>query len=206
MDKKEPINKLQEIVNILKTNSKDIKLTEKLLADYKFAIAESLHEPAYVDIKKRNVVKKKSGSTYEMAICEDGTAVYKVYGGYTVVVQPKLQALAGLIEEYIDVDDSELSDIDKETLETDLSAFAYVMSAPIFACSDFGLKYDLASMIVKKMQEVYDEAMQQELKEDTKEDSLKNAEFEDAILGVEEVKRELDLEDGEVKGKTKRHD
>jgi hypothetical protein len=192
MEKVEAKERLKELTNLIKTNSKDAHYAENLLNDYKHVITEILHKPSYASVYLEDVEKKKTGKTYEMAVCKDGTAVYKVYGGYTVVVEPRLQSLAGLIEEYINVNEDELTEEERENLDLDLSAFAYIMSAPIFACSDFGFKYEIASLIVQRMQELYEDSMSQELHEDTKEDSLKNAEFQDAVEAVEHVNEELE--------------
>lgn len=195
--KKETIKKkLEEVKSQLKGITTDAAFADKLIDKMLSYKGQLDTEETIVHVPIKNVVNEYKGDTFEMATLKDGTAVYHVYGGLTVVANPNLLNLVGTIEGYIEAGKNEemLTDEERKNYELDLSAFAYVMSLPMFCFSDMAFKYEIASKVVEFLREKTEEALNRELEDETREDIEDNNAFRDATMALEELKEELNKE------------
>lgn len=194
MEKKEIKKKISELENMLTSNSKDAHWCKTALYEYKSLIGQLKHEPTLIHIPLSDVAKQIQGETYSMTLCNDGTAVYHTFGGYTLVANHSL-GLAECIAEYVNNQTETLSDEEKELFELDLSAFAYVMNAPLLCATDMDLKYDVATKVVQFLKSKTEEIMNADLKEETQDDIERNELFKNASVALEEIKDELKKEE-----------
>ena len=193
MDKVELKNKLEEVKNLIVTNSKDAHWAKNAVEELISLKGQLEHEPTISYLPVKDIDKTLKGDTFEMHLMKDGTAVDHVYGGLTVSATANLSSLAGTIAEYVNSQEyvATLSDEDKELFNLDLSAFAYVMTLPMFAFSDKEFTYSIASNIVEFLRTKTDELLAEELIEETLEDVEDNNRFKDASLALEEMKEEM---------------
>lgn len=194
MEKKELKKKISELEKMLISNSKDAHWCKTALYEYKSLVGQLKHEPTLVHIPLENVAKQIQGETYSMTLCNDGTAVYHTFGGYTLIANHTL-GLAQCIAEYVNNQSEILSEEERELLELDLSAFAYVMNAPLLCATDMDLKYDVATKVVQFLQSKTEEIMNADLKEETQDDIERNELFKNASIALEEIKDELKKEE-----------
>lgn len=191
MDKQVLKERFEEVKNNILANSKDAHWAKNAIDELVSLKGQLDHEPTIVYLPLKDVEKTFKGETFEMSIMKDGTAVYHTYGGYTVVANPNLTSLAGIIEEYVDSQSYKLDDEEKEALELDLSAFGYIMSLPTFAFSDMAFKYDIAGNIVEFLREKTEELLNEPLADETADDVESNEAFKDATMALEELNDEI---------------
>lgn len=193
MDKTELKNKLEEVKNLIITNSKDSHWAKNAIDELLSLKGQFDHEPTIVHLPIKNIEKSLTSDTFEMHVMKDGTAVYHVYGGLTITAAPNLQSLNGTITEYVNSQEyvTTMNEEDKEAFDLDLSAFGYIMSLPMLAFSDPEFKYNIASTIVQYLREKSEDLLAQELKEETVEDAQDNQRFKDATLALEELNEEI---------------
>lgn len=193
MNKDELKKQLDEVKNLIVTNSKDSHWAKNAVDELLSLKGQLDHEPTLVYLPIKDVENKLDVGTFEMSIMKDGTAVYHTYGGLTVVAKPNLTSLAGTIAEYVGSQEyvATLNEEEKELFDLDLSAFGYIMSLPMFAFSSKEFTYSIASNIVEFLRKSADELIDEELHEETAEDIKMNERFKDASLALEELKEDI---------------
>lgn len=177
---------LEETKAKIRTNSKDAHFADALISDLLSIKGQLDHEPTLIHIPISDVTESIDSGPYEASITKDGTAIYHAKGGYTVIADYRMAGLnygiRGLITGITDVDS--ITDEEREAVDLDLSASAYVISIPVIAFSDPEFKLDMATAVVKYLNKTYDKAINAPLQED---DMKLNKEFEDAIIGSIDV-------------------
>lgn len=188
MERSELKEKLSELKKKIKANSKEAKfatqLVEELLLTQRMIDKEPLHT---YDLGAE--IDRLEGQTFYIAKHEKG-ALYHVYNSYDLVVQPSQLALYETLVSLVENKEAnaKLVGEEKENFENYMSIVSYVLSTPAYALSDAELSVEIATVIVKHLNKVYDKLMNQPLQEETpKEDQ----EFKEATLAVEEVKEAL---------------
>lgn len=188
MDKKELNKKLNDVKKKIKANSKDAHFAEALIDEALSLKGQLCVEPTIVHIPIEDVVKSFKGDTFEMSVTKHGDAIYHVYGGYTIIADGnRMRSLAKTLTEYIMHEDivDKLNEKEKEAFIIDMEATANVLNIPMIAFSDVDLKYELATVVVKYMRELYQTALDAELQEETREQDVV---FEDATKAHEYIK------------------
>lgn len=129
------------------------------------------------------------GETFYIAEHENGV-LYHVYNSMDLIIRPNItsgyETLVDLVrnqELY-----NKLTGEEKESFELNLSAISYVLSLPTFVFSSGELTFDIATMIIKFLQKSFDDAMKQPLQD---EEFEKDREFQNAVIGLEDVKEAL---------------
>lgn len=185
MDKKELTNKLDELKSLIKTNSKDAHFADKLLVELLTVKGQIDHEPTLVHIPQNSVASKFESDTFTMAVTDDGTAIYKVYGGYTIVVDGVNLALRSAIAQYADFDAfaADLSEEEQEILKTDIEASAHVLNIPMIAFADVKFKYKLAKDVIKYLVKLQNKHIDKAELQPA--DVKKDAAFREGIEGME---------------------
>ena len=188
MERSELKEKLSELKKKIKANSKEAKfatqLVEELLLTQRMIDKEPLHT---YDLGAE--IDRLEGQTFYIAKHEKG-ALYHVYNSYDLVVQPSQLALYETLVSLVENKEAnaKLVGEEKENFENYMSIVSYVLSTPAYALSDAELSVEIATVIVKHLNKVYEKLMNQPLQEETpKEDQ----EFKEATLAVEEVKEAL---------------
>ena len=188
MERSELKEKLSELKKKIKANSKEAKfatqLVEELLLTQRMIDKEPLHT---YDLGAE--IDRLEGQTFYIAKHEKG-ALYHVYNSFDLVVQPSQLALYETLVSLVENKEAnaKLVGEEKENFENYMSVVSYVLSTPAYALSDAELSVEIATVIVKHLNKVYEKLMNQPLQEETpKEDQ----EFKEATLAVEEVKEAL---------------
>lgn len=187
-DKKELREKLDELKNLIKTNSKDAHYAETLISDLLSVHGQLKHEPTLVHVPLKDIEKEADGETFIMATTKDGKAIYHTRGGYTVIADSNYSSLFYTIYNLIDYINGsvELDEETSEILKGDTIATSYILSMPIFVMDDFEYKVQLFDNLVGYLNKKVADT-EQELQEETPEE---NREFQNAVEALETLKAE----------------
>lgn len=188
MERNELKDKLVELKKKIKANSKEAKfatqLVEELLLTQRMIDKEPLHT---YDLGAE--IDRLEGQTFYIAKHEKG-ALYHVYNSFDLVVQPSQLALYETLVSLVENKEAnaKLVGEEKENFENYMNIVGYVLAVPAYALGDGKLSVEIATLVVKHMNETYEKLMNQPLQEETpKEDQ----EFKEATLAVEEAKEAL---------------
>lgn len=188
MERSELKEKLSELKKKIKANSKEAKfatqLVEELLLTQRMIDKEPLHT---YDLGAE--IDRLEGQTFYIAKHEKG-ALYHVYNSFDLVVQPSQLALYETLVSLVENKEAnaKLVGEEKENFENYMNIVGYVLAVPAYALGDGKLSVEIATLVVKHMNETCEKLMNQPLQEETpKEDQ----EFKEATLAVEEVKEAL---------------
>lgn len=140
------------------------------------------------------------GETFEIQKTERGI-LYHCYGGYSIFVTPNNKALYQTLNEFIDIETGvvKLSEEESKDFELVTSAITYILNAPRIAFSDQGFTFDLATFLVQYLQKITEEAENAPLQYENAEE---NAQFEEAMVALEELKKDIEREDAENQGES----
>ena len=188
MERSELKEKLSELKKKIKANSKEAKfatqLVDELLLTQRMIDKEPLHT---YDLGAE--IDRLEGQTFYIAKHEKGV-LYHVYNSFDLVVQPSQLALYETLVSLVEnkEENAKLVGEEKENFERYMNIVSYILAVPAYALGDAGLAVEIATLVVKHMNETYEKLMSQPLQEETpKEDQ----EFKEATLAVEEVKEAL---------------
>ena len=203
MERKEEIRKkIDEVKNLIKTNSKNAHHAEKLIDELLSLDREKRHEATLVHIPMDNVSKTFKGDTFELCYTKQGEAVYRTFGGYTIICSSLFNALNATIENAIDYLNGEiqeeLTDEQKQLIEDDITATSWVLNLPLHACSDLEFKYDLTNKFIEFITKLQEKSNTDEPQGETYE---QDAQFKDAMIGMENVKEIIGEEVEKIKSK-----
>lgn len=140
------------------------------------------------------------GETFEIQKTERGI-LYHCYGGYSIFVTPNNKALYQTLNEFIDIETGvvKLSEEESKDFELAASAISYILNAPRIAFADQGFTFDLATFLVQYLQQITDDAENAPLQYENAEE---NAQFEEAMVALEELKKDIEIEDAENQGES----
>lgn len=194
MDKTELKNRIASLKNQIITNSKDAHWMKNAISELLSAKGQLDHIPSIIHTQVEDIVRTMKGDNFELHEMKDGSTIFHVYGGYTVVADTRAISLNEAMRAYLDEWEniSNLTEEEKTNFELSLSAFVYVMSTPLFAFTDVAFTFDIASMIVTFLRERGEKLLEEELKDETLEDIDLNHRFKDATMALEEFKEEID--------------
>ena len=194
-NKKQILERINEIKKQIKANSKDAHFAETLCDEFVQKVKEWKHEPVELDCGK--AIDTLEGETFKIVKTDLGV-LYHTYGGYNIFATPQSKTTYETLCDLIDIKKqyAELDDEKREIVDTHISAVTYVLNAPFFAFQDIEFTYKIATDIIKYLNDLVAKAMEQPLQEETPE---LNAEFKEATLAMEEVKDTLDEAVKEIK-------
>lgn len=187
-NKDELREKLEEIKNLIKTNSKDAHYADTLISDLLSVHGQLKHEPTLVHIPLSSIEKECDGETFTMAITKDGKAVYHTRGGYTVIADASYTSLFDTMYHLIDYINGtvQLDDELKSIMDGDVVATSYVLNIPLYAMGDYEFKVDLFNKTYDYLTKAIAEA-ESELKDETYQE---NIEFREAVEALQNLKNE----------------
>jgi hypothetical protein len=188
--KKETLEKkLKECKEQLKANSKDAHFASNLIdrmLSYKGQLGV---EPIEFDCGTPLEGQEFKGETFEIVKTTKG-AVYKLYGGYVIFVEPQNKALYETLCDYIDHKEEyeQLEGEMKEQFALELSAMAYCLNVPLFCFNDAEFTFKIATEVIDYLKSTFDELMGKSLQEENIEE---DNEFKEATLALEELKEQI---------------
>lgn len=200
MKKQELRKKIDDVKNLIKTNSKDSHYAETLINELLALDRESRHEPTLVHIPIDSIEKSYKGENFEYAYTKKNEAIFKTQY-YTLICSSPFSSLNKTISEAIDYLNNPNEDFTEEYKEImfwDMSATQWVLTLPLHAFDDLDFKFDLAKKYIEWEIKVQDKAYNAELQEETPE---LDREFENAMVGMETLRETLDEEIEEIKSK-----
>lgn len=192
MDKKILKERLDELVKQIKVNSKDAHFADKLIGDLLSVKGQMGVEPIALDCGKE--VDEWRGETFRITLTDKGV-LYHEYGGYSVFVTPNNIALYDVLSDLV-INKDEYAELDgekKENFASLLAIISYNVSLPRIAFLDKDFPQEIAIKTIEFLRKMYEDLMNKELQDETpKED----AEFKEATLALEDLKKEA-VKDGE---------
>ena len=186
MDKKVLKERLDEVKNQLRTNSKDVHFFDKLIDEALSLKGQMDVEPMFAYLPENEIVDRIKGNNYEL-VYTPKQAGYRL-GGYSIIVQNNY-GLGGQIMNYIDTmkDTSNLDEKQKEIFEFDLAASMLNFNASLFAANDFEFRYQLNELVVKYLEKKQNELNNVEVPEETTEEDREFYATMKAIETIEEA-------------------
>lgn len=185
MEKQELKNKIEEVVNKIKTNSKDAKFADSLV-DKLLSLKGQLDvEPMRLCIPEKDVIKEYDNDSIRFVRCKGGI-LFQTKGGFSVFVSPRMSGLYQHLEILLDMKDKydELSEEQKKTYEVLYLATTQILQLSIFATCDDEFFFGISEDIIKRFQTMTEKAINAELHEETHKE---NAEFENKMEITNEV-------------------
>lgn len=176
MEKKELKAKIDEVVNQIKTNSKDAKFAASLI-DKLLSLKGQLDvEPMRFGIPEKDVIKEYDNDSIRFVRCK-GYIAFQVKGGFSVLVSPRMSGLYQHLEVVLDMKDKydELTEEQKETYDFLYLATTQILQLGIFATCDDEFFFGIAEDIVKRFQTMTEKSLSADLQDETHKE---NAEFE----------------------------
>ena len=188
MDKNELKAKLDEVKNLIKTNSKDAHYTETLISELLSVHGQLKHEPTLVHVPLTDIDKEADGETFVMATTKDGKAIYHTRGGYTVIADSNYSSLFYTIYNLIDYMNGnvELDEETKNILEADTIATSYILNIPLYVMDDFEYKASLFENVLHYLTKRVEDA-EKELQDETPDE---NREFQNAVEALNALQGE----------------
>ena len=188
MERSELKEKLSELKKKIKANSKEAKfasqLVEELLLTQRMIDKEPLHT---YDLGAE--IDRLEGQTFYIAKHEKG-ALYHVYNSFDLVVLPSQLALYETLVSLVEnkEENAKLVGEEKENFERYMNIVSYILAVPAYALGDAGLAVEIATLVVKHMNETYEKLMSQPLQGET---PREDQEFKESTIAVEAVKDAL---------------
>lgn len=159
MENTELKKKLEETKSKIKANSKDAHFADALISDLLSLKGQMTHEPTVVHYELKDVEDTVSGNTFEISTMKDGTAIYHVYGGYTIIADVRTRTLNLTLRSMLDILKNHHAD--DEPLLVD--AIGHVLAIPMVAFSDSKFTYKLAADVLEWINSMQDKLIDAEL-------------------------------------------
>lgn len=176
MEKQELKNKIEEVVNQIKTNSKDAKFADSLIDKLLSLKGQADVEPMRLYVPEKDVIKEYDNDSIRFVRCK-GCIVFQAKGGFSVVVKPTMEGLYKHLEVILDMKDKydELTEDQKKTYDFLYLATTQILQLGIFATCDDEFFFGIAEDIVKRFQTMTEKSLSADLQDETHKE---NAEFE----------------------------
>lgn len=162
MDKNILKQKLEETKAKLKANSKDAHFADSLINDLVSTCGQMSHKPIVVHHELGDVEGTASGKTFELNIMKDGTAIYHVYGGYTIIADVRSRSLNMALKMMYDSLKNGCDDDDATLVD----AMGHVLCIPMVAFCDKALTYQFATSMLEWLGDIQDKAMSADLQDE----------------------------------------
>lgn len=179
MEKQELKNKIEEVVNNIKTNSKDTKFADSLVGKLLSLKGQMDVEPMRLCIPEKDVIKEYDNDSIRFVRCKGGI-LFQTKGGFSVFVSPRMSGLYQHLEILLDMKDKyeELSEEQKKSYEVLYLATTEILQLPIFSTCDDEFFFGIAEDIINRFQTMTDKELNKDLQEETYKE---NAEFENKM-------------------------
>lgn len=176
MEKKELKNKINETINLIKTNSKDARFADELIDRLMSLKGQYDVEPMYVGIPMTDVEKEVDFGSFELVKCK-GYIIYHIYGGIKKIISSRMKCLYKHLERLIYLKEflPYASEIVRENYEAILLATTQISNLETYASVDDEFMIGIYNDIVARLEVLYKKLNTEELQPETPE---LNADFE----------------------------
>lgn len=191
MDKEVLKERLNEVKNQLRTNSKDVHFFDKLIDEALSLKGQMGVDPIALDCGKEE--DEWAGETFRITLTNKGV-LYHEYGGYSVFVTPNNEALYNALVDLVKNKEkyAKLEGEEAENFSALLTIIAYNLSLPRISFMDREFPQEIAIRTMEFIRKMYDDLMNKELQEETpKEDAA----FREATEALEGLKESVDVEE-----------
>jgi hypothetical protein len=189
---KQKLNKkIKEVINQIKTNSKDQHYANTLINELMSLKGQLDIEPTLIHLPLDEVVSKIEGENFRICVCKGGEAVYHMKGGVDIVVQPSANSLYSYLVGMTQIQDEleKLSDEEKELIHNDIMASTYVLNIPFLAFGDLDFKYKLTNIVLDYLAGLNEKMINEaELQDET---PAQDAAFEEAVVAIEDMVKQI---------------
>lgn len=188
MKKEELKQKINEIVNQIKSNSKDEKLSENMTNVLLSLKGQYDVEPTRMYVPEKDVIKEYDNDNIRIVKCKD-CIIWQHKGGFTFVVKPTMRALYEYLDGMLSMKDryDELTDEKKQIYDVSYFGMSLIMQVPMFAVVDEEFFVEIAEFIGDGIKKVSEKLLNHPLQEET---PIENAEFETKMEVAEEILKE----------------
>ena len=185
MDKKVLKERLNEVVESIKANSKDAGLADKLVGDLLSVKGQLDVEPLELNCGKK--IDEFKGETFRVTLTDRGV-LYHEYGGYSVFTTPNNKSIYNTLADMVENKEENANAVGeaKTNIELAMSAVGYCLALPRIAFIDADFTFEIATRVIDFIKKQYDELMGEELKKETIEE---DAQFRASVLDMEELKK-----------------
>lgn len=181
-------SEIEQAINQIKTNSKDIKFAEKLIDKLLSLKGQYDVEPTRLYVPEKNVIKEYDNDNLRIIKCKD-CIIWQHKGGFTFFVEPTMRALYEYLDGMLAMKDryDELTDDEKQLYDVSYFGMSLILQAPMFAVADDEFFVDLATFVGDGVKKVSEKLLNQPLQEET---PIENAEFETKMEVANELLKE----------------
>lgn len=188
---KETLKKdLKKTITLIKNNSKDAKFADTLIDKLLSVKGQLGIEPTLYHVEVNDIIREKDFESYKI-IQTKNEAIFKTYGGYSVIVNPRMNVLYGFLNEVLNLEDNkeELSGEHKANLDGINQILQFIMLIPTYAFSSDDYMFKFASFAKDILQESLEEAINAELPND---DEQANQEYKESIEFAETLAKDME--------------
>lgn len=184
-ERKELLEKLEDLRKKICVNSKDVHFAESLIDEMLSIKGILAIRPTELNVGK--TLNEWKSKTFSIVKTDRGV-LYNEYGHFAIFVDPQL-GLYSLLTEIVENKEGieTLSSEAKEQYELALSAIAYCLGIPKLIASDSEFMFKMATMVINYLQEKQEEILNAELQDET---PVENAEFEQVAIAMSELQKE----------------
>lgn len=189
MDNKVLNERLNELIRQIRLNSKDAHFAEKLTSDLLSVHRQKLSEKSYVFDLGAEQYKIEKGSFYIAK--HDKGVLFHIYNSFDMVIPVSNNSLYRTLATILEEHNSEyenMSDEDKLDHDTFIEVVGIILAMPLNILNDTGFAIDIATQVMKRTNELYEEAINTNLQP---EDAERDAEFRDTTLNAEALKEHI---------------
>lgn len=174
-------NRLSEIENLIRMNSKDPQYAETLLNEYRLEAKKNI-QASELFIPSDSVISTIDGGSFVIKECEDGI-LFHLRGGYDVFVNPRMTSLYKHLVYLLRTREryDELSDEEKRIFDATYHATFVNLQIPVFMANDEEYFFAVAEQALHYLNKFAEAALNAELKPET---PVENAEFENMMEAV----------------------
>lgn len=196
--KSELKEKLFELKKQIKLNSKDAHWAENAMRDFESLVGQIKHEPIVLDTGTE--LDEWKGKTFKITKTTHGV-LFHTYGGYSIFCTPNNVSLYQTLTDYVDRqrEFETLTGEQKETYELALEAVANCLALPMFVFSDAEFTYNIATEVVKYLNNLTVEKIDAPLKPETEDERKLFESFKETQIGVSEFVEQIGEELKELK-------
>lgn len=135
-------------------------------------------------------LERFEGKTFYLAHFEYGV-LFHSYNSSDVIIRPYMTSSFNFLVDMIHSANNieELKDEEKANLETLMYATTYLLLMPTYAFTDLSFMLETATRNIDFIKKQYEELTNKALQEETPEE---NKLFEDAVMAVENIKKEVE--------------
>ena len=174
-----------QIIERIKTNSKDAHYAQTLVDELLSIKGQMDVEPMLYSVPVKDVIKEYDYGNFSIVLCKS-CIVWHHKGGFDFRVEPRMKALYEYVSDICKMKDNydELSDDEKTAYNGMLFGMSLVAQLPMFVCVDEELFFDVVNVVMDGLKRMDSYVNNADVQDETPEE---NAEFEIKMQAAEEV-------------------